>query len=156
MQNQPNIRQNYRTVRMVRPPMRPAVVPKMPPTAQGLPKIKWWFLAIIAAIPVICLVASYIQGSAAFQGCLWATILSIVAAALSLLPIIYSIKSKASSITGYVLASSAIKVLVILVGAVIFIFLAKITTRWFPAWLGLFYLLMLSFDVWLILRKQEA
>jgi hypothetical protein len=156
MQNQPNIRQNYRTVRMVRPPVRQVVVPKNPQAPKEKSKIKWWLWAIIAAVPVICLVGSYFKGRAAFQGCLWATVLSIIAGGLSLLPIIYSMKSKSASLLGSVLASSAIRVLVILIGAIIFIFLVKITTRWFPAWLGLFYLLMLSFDVWLILRKQNT
>jgi hypothetical protein len=156
MKNQPNIRQDYRTVKMVRPNFKPAVAPKKGPTAQTLPKIKWWFLAIIAAVPVICLVASYLKGRAAFQGCVWATILSIIAGAVSLLPILYLIKSKSATLTGCVLASSAIRVFVILFGVLICIFMIKITTRWFPAWVAFFYLLMLSVDVWLILRKQEA
>ncbi len=156
MQNQPNIKQNYRTVRMVRPPVRQVVVPKKPQAPKEKSKIKWWLWAIIAAFPVICLVGSYFKSRTAFQGCLWATVLSIIAGGLSLLPIIYSIKSKAASLTTYILASSAIRVVIILIGAIIFIFLANITTRWFPAWLGLFYLLMLTADVWLILRKQEA
>ena len=156
MKNQANIRQDYRTVRMVRPPFKAPAVPKKISTVQTLPKIKWWFLAIIAAIPVICLVASYLKGKAAFQGCLWATILSIIAGAVSLLPIIYFIKSKSSSLPACIIASSAIRVLVILLGVIIIIFLLKITTRWFPLWVAFFYLLMLSFDIWLILRKQEA
>jgi len=122
---------------------------------QGLGKTCWLGLSVVAAVFAAAGGISILLGTDASNGCFWAILVSGIAACGGLVPIVYAVRASSSLSIAFVLASGAIRLLLALVGAVIIVVFIRINPMWFVVWLGLFYVVMLGWEVWLAARMMN-
>jgi hypothetical protein len=115
-------------------------------------KIKWLLLPLIAAVFAAAVAVSTFFGGAALTACLWATAAASVAAIGSLAPVVYSVIFRPSMLMNSALVSGAIRLLLMLAGAVTILLLVRVDVLWFIAWLIAFYMVTVLIEVCFILR----
>jgi hypothetical protein len=109
-------------------------------------------LAVMAGVFAAAMGVSFLSGQDAFNGCLWAMLVSSLAGFGGLIPIILArLSAKPASIEA-VIGASAIRLLLVLAGLVIILFLVKTNLTWFVFWLAIFYIAMLVGEVYYAIR----
>jgi uncharacterized membrane protein len=96
--------------------------------------------------------ASFLSGQDAVNGCLWAMLVSAIAGLGGFVPFILARLAKKPASIEAVLSSSAIRLLLVLAGLVIILFLTKVNVTWFALWMGIFYVVILVAEVYIAIR----
>ena len=112
----------------------------------------WLGLLVVVAVFAAAGGISILLGADALNACFWAIVVSGIAACGGFIPIAAGSRAASSLSIASVLASGAIRLLLALAGVVIIILFVKVNAMWFAAWLGLFYVVMLGWEVWLATR----
>ena len=81
-----------------------------------------------------------------------ALIVSVLAGGASMALLMYFVKYRPDLLPVGVMASAAVRLLLMMAGTVIFLFFAKVDAIWFVAWVGAFYIVMLVWEIRFALR----
>ena len=115
---------------------------------------KWLILLfVVVTVFAATLRISEQYGPMAKRGCVFAIYLSLVAAITGIIPFLLSSKKTARKFFASLLTGAAIRVAITAVGVVVVTVIISEEQRfWFLAWTGVFYLLFLCIETFLIQR----
>jgi hypothetical protein len=114
-----------------------------------LPKLSLGIVFLVEALVFVAAVGvSFLLGQNAFNGCLWAMLVSAIAGAGGFAPVILARLSGKQVSVEHVVGSSAIRLLLVIAGLVIMLFVTKTNMMWFAFWLAIFYVAMLVGEVY--------
>ncbi|MGA2172094.1 MAG: hypothetical protein ABSG82_03650 [Sedimentisphaerales bacterium] len=112
-------------------------------------------VATLVAVVAVALTVSLLSGEQAIKSCLAAIVVSGLAGCGGLIPIIYAAAHKPALLTIFVLAATVIRLLLMVMGSIIIILFAKVSVLWFAVWIGIFYLVMLSLEIYFAIHTAN-
>lgn len=115
-------------------------------------KYKHLPLFITAVVFTAAIIFGIAFGQIAFKNLLLATFISIIAGLGGFIPIIYARLLNRVITENHALISASIRIVLAAAGAIITSSVTKINVAWFVGWLGLFYMLMLVFEISFIVQ----
>lgn len=111
-------------------------------------EIRWgWMLIVIIVSFAAVFGASALLGEIARNNCFWAIVVNGVAACGGIVPFIYAGLFKSSVPAYYLLAASAIRLLLAVIGTGVILYFVKIDAFWFAVWVGMLYMAVLMLEV---------
>lgn len=110
-------------------------------------QIKWTELLIIVAVVAAAFAVSSVAGKEAVKSCLVAITVSGLAGSTALILIAYAAAYRPSHLAVLTLAAGIVRLLLMAVGSVIIVFFVRVSILWFVVWIGVFYLVMLVFEM---------
>jgi len=110
-------------------------------------QIKWTELLIIAAVITAAFAVSFVAGKEAVKSCLVAITISGLAGSTALILIAYAATYRPSHLAVLALAAGIVRLLLMAAGSIIIVFFVRVSILWFVVWIGVFYLVMLVFEM---------
>lgn len=112
-------------------------------------------LLSVAAMFIAAYFASRMCGSDAASGCRAAIIASSISSLCGLVPVMYALNYKPDYAGIAALASTIIRLVLVLIVTAVVLFVLKINAMWYLGWLGLFYIALLVVESLYVVSRMK-